>query len=51
MDTTTTKSIQRIATDFDDLSLYLRVRRLDRVADVLDEARIALSAIYVLLAF
>jgi hypothetical protein len=47
MDTTKTMSIQRIATDFDDFSLYLRVRRLDRIADLLDEARIALSAIHV----
>ncbi len=44
MDTATNKSIQWIATEIDDLSLYLRVHRLDRVADMLDEAQDALQA-------
>jgi hypothetical protein len=43
MDTATQKSIQWIATEIDDLSVYLRVYRLDRVADMLDEARDALQ--------
>ena len=46
MDTATQKSIQWIATEIDDLSLYLRVYRLDRVADMLDEARDALQVTY-----
>jgi hypothetical protein len=44
MDAATKKSIQWIATDIDDLSLYLRVYRLDQVVGMLDEARHALQA-------
>jgi hypothetical protein len=44
MDAAGKKSIQWIATEIDDLSLYLRVYRQDRVADMLDEARDALQA-------
>jgi hypothetical protein len=43
MDAATDKHIQWIVTEIDDLSLFLRVHGLDRVANMLDEAIDALQ--------
>lgn len=43
MNVITDKRIQWIATEIDDLSLLLRVQGLDRVANMLDEAIVALQ--------